>query len=166
MSISIGMPMRYVKFRGLFDYGELLLAIRHWFEEFDYRFEEPKHQWKVPPEGAEAEIKFKGERKINEYVKYYIEIFFRTFDMKEVEVVKDGQKMKLYDGKVIVELGGKLDLDWQNRFGGNKLLQGLQDFFHKFIIKQDIGQKWEDDLDMQIIDLTNRIKQVVGHEAV
>ncbi len=161
-----GMPMTFVKHRGLFSYAELINIIRNWFRDYDYKFHEPKHQWKVPPEGVEIEIKIKGDRNVNEYVKYHIEIFLRVYDMKDVEVVKEGQKVKMQDGKVTVEITGKLELDWQNRFGGNKFLQGLQDFLHQFIIKQDIGDHWEDDLLYKLMDLTKVIRSTLGQEAV
>jgi len=160
------MPTSFVKYRGMFNYSEVLQTVRKWFEEQNYSFEEPKHQWKAPAEGIEVEIKIKGVRKVNEYVLYWIDIFFRVYDMKDVEVVKDGQKVKMQEGKVTVEIGGKLELDWQNRFSGNKFLQSVQDFLHKFIIKQDIGDRWEDDLLIKIMNLTKTIRTVLGHEAV
>lgn len=160
------MPLTFVKHRGLFNYAELMNGLRNWFRDHGYKFHEPKHQWKVPAEGIEVEIKIKGDRKVNEYVKYHIEIFLRVYDMKDVEVVKDGQKVKMQDGKVTVEITGKLELDWQNRFGGNKFLQGLQDFLHQFIIKQDIGDHWEDDLLYKLIALTKFIRITLGQEAV
>lgn len=159
------LPLTYVKWRGLFNYSELLQAIKSWFKSYDYHFEEPTHKWKTG-DGYEAEIKFKGNRKVNEYVKYYLEVFLRTWDMKEVEVVKDGQKFKMYDGKVAIEISGKVEFDWQKRFGGNKFLQHLQDFFHKFIIRQDINEKWEDELLFKMMNLTKVIKEKLGHEAI
>lgn len=166
MPTPIGMPTTYIKFKGIFSYSEVMQAIRKWFKDYDYEFHEPKHQWKAPAEGIEAEIKIKGDRKVNEYVRYYIEVFIRTFDMKEVEVVKDGQKMKMNDGRILVEVGGKLELDWQNRFGGNKFLQNLQNFMNKYILKQDIGEHWEDDLLFKIMDLTKMVREKLGHEAL
>lgn len=160
-----GMPLTFVKHRGLFSYAEFINGIRNWFRENNYEFHEPKHQWKAPPEGVEVEIRINGNRKVNEYVKYHINMFLKIYDMKDVEVVKDGQKVKMQDGKVTVEISGKLELDWQNRFGGNKFLQGLQDFLHQFIIKQDIGDHWEDDLLFKLMDLTRAIRTVLGQEA-
>ena len=160
------MPGTNVKFRGIFNYSEFMQSIKNWFKDYDYEFQEPTHKWKVPSEGVEAEIKMTGERKVNEYVKYHITVSIRIWDMKDVEVVKDGQKMKLQDGKVSVDVEGKLEFDWQNRFGGNKFLQHAQDFLHKFIIKQDIGDWWEDDLLIKTMDLTKTIRHKLGHEAI
>ena len=166
MSVTKGMPTRSVKFRGTFSYSDLLQAVRGWFGDNYYRFDEPTHKWKSGGEGVEAEIKMKGARKMNEYVKYHVEVWVRIWDMKEVEVIKDGQKMVLNDGKVAIETTGKVEFDWANRFQGSKFLQNLQDFFHKFIIRQDISDKWEDGLFKTLIEFTKMIKEKIGYEAV
>ncbi len=166
VSKSIGMPAMNVKFRGIFNFSEVMQSIKNWFKSYDYEFAEPTHKWKVPSEGVEAEIKMSGDRKMNEYVKYYINVSIRTWDMKDVEVIKDGQKTKLQEGKISIDIDGKLELDWQNRFSGNKFLQNLQDFYHKFIIKQDIGDRWEDDLLIKVMDLTKIIRTKIGHESI
>lgn len=159
-------PSNMIRFRGIFSFSDVMKAIKKWLVDRDYEFNEPTHKWKVPAEGVEAEIKITGDRKLNEYVKYWITVGVKTWDMRDVEVVKDGQKMKLQEGKIAIEVGGKYDLDWQKRFGGSKFLQGLQDFMHKFILKQDIGQKWEDDLFFQMVDLTKVIREKLGHEVI
>ena len=164
--VKSNVPTHYIKYKGLFNFSDVMQSIRKWFEENNYRFEEPKHQWKVPSEGVEAEIKMKGEHKINEYVRYDIDVFVRTFDMKEVEMVKEGQKIKTNDGRIAIEVSGAAVFDWQNRFHGNKFLQNLQDFFHKFIIKQDIGDWWEDDIFIKVIELKQLIRSKLGHEAI
>jgi len=33
-------------------------------------------------------------------------------------------------------------------------------------LKQDIGQKWEDDLFFQMVDLTKVIREKLGHEVI
>ena len=107
----------------------------------------------------------KGDRKVNEYVKEIIEVAIRVWEMKDIEIIKDGQKIKTNEGKIAIEIGGNLSLDWQKRFKGNKFLQNLQDFFHKFIIRKDIGDQWEDNLLFKVMELTKLIQEKIGHEA-
>ena len=161
---EIDIPTMNVKLKGIFNFAVVMQSIKDWFDDNSYKFEEPTHKWKTG-DGIEIDIKIKGDRKINEYVKENIELSVRTWDMKEIEIIKDGQKTKTNEGRIAIEIGGKLNLDWQKRFSGNKFLQNLQDFFHKFIIRKDIGDQWEDNLLFKIIELTKTIQEKIGHEA-
>jgi len=165
MGIKNALPKTSIKHRGLFSLSGLLQDVRKWFELNDYEFHEPKHKYKVPtPAGAEMEIIMRGERKINEYLKYYVHIYFHIWEIKDVEMIRQGIKTKANDAKVLVEVFGEYELDWQGRFGGNKFLQELQSFYHKYVIKRTIQDWWEDNLFFKINALTKTIKNSLAFE--
>ena len=90
----------------------------------------------------------------------------RVFDFKEVEMLKEGKKVMMNTGRIAVELSGSMTLDFENRFGGNKFFQALQDFYHKHIIHRDIGDVWEDDLMLKIVNLGKLIREKCQQEAL
>ena len=158
-------PTMYVKYRGIFNLSEVLQAIREWYRADDYEFHLKKHKFKIPsPAGAEQEIDMHGEKKVTDYVRFHIDVFMRCWDLRDVELVKDGQKIKTNDGKIAIEISGKYELDWQKRFEGNKFLQALQDFYHDYIIKWKIKDYWEDMHLLKMEQLRRRIKEKIGHE--
>ncbi len=154
------MPVTYVKHRGVFSHQQLVKGIQHWFGENKYTFHAGKY--KVKPNEAEYEVT--GERKVNEYVKFELSVRIWIRDMSEVEVVQDGEKRKMNEGAVQVEVTGSYDLDYAERFGGSKFMQWLQDFYHKYVIRQTIEEVWEDDLYVKIVQLSNTIKEALGME--
>ncbi len=158
---TIPMPVTYLKHRGLFSHPQLVKGIQKWFHDQNYTFSAGKYKLKP----NEAEYEASGDRKVNEYVKFEVNVHVWIRDMSEVEVVQDGEKRKMNEGQINIEVTGNYTLDYSERFGGNAFLQWLQDFYHDYIIRQTIEQVWEDDLYMKIVQLTNTIKGLLGIEA-
>ncbi len=161
------LPSSVIKHKGYFDLSKLLNSIKDWFSEQEYDFHFTKHKYKIPsPAGIEQEIELFGERKINEYVKYTIKLTVRVFELKEVEMVKEGQKIKTNSGRLAIEIGGSMLFDYENRFGGSKTMQAVQDFYHKLVIKRTIEDQWEDDLFLKIVDLMKLMRRQFQHETI
>ena len=106
-----------------------------------------------------------GWRKLNEYSKFEINLFLYVLDIKDVEVIKEGKKQKLKHVRILIEITPSVDVDYTKRFQGSKFLQGLQDFFHKYIIKEDINTVLEDQLWYRALKLQKVIKEYLDFEA-
>ena len=156
-----GMPILYIKHRGMFNHSQLVKGIQKWFEDNNYVFHAGK--FKLKPNEAEYEIS--GELKVNEYVQYTIEVHMWIRDMSEVEVVEDGEKKKMQEGMINAETTGKYTLDYNARFGGSKFMQWLQDFYHKYVIRQTIDDVGDDDMFLKVVMLNAHIKGLLGIEA-
>lgn len=147
------MPIN-IKFTGIFDMNKLLRTISSWYSREYYNFAEKKHKYKVD----KREIELHGDRKINEYVRLNIDVSLFAFDLKDVEVMKEGKKLKMQQARLMVEINGIVELDWQQkRFAGSKFLQNLQDWYHKNIIRQTITEEWEDSLYFKMQQLARLI---------
>jgi len=152
-----------LKYKGIFDLDKVFKTIIAWYTSHNYEFQEDKYKHKVPPPGGmEWELSWRGWRKVNEYVKFDVIVEFHIWDFKWIEVVKDGKKQKLAQGRIQIEFEGTLTLDYQNRFYGNKFLQVLQDLYQKYIIKQKIENIWEDELYYRILKLFSETKEALG----
>ena len=159
------LPVTFPKHRGLFNFSELLKAIREWYVRDDFTFHIQKHAFKIPtPLGSEQEIKFHGEKKVTGYVSFHIDAFIRVWDLRDVEIIKDGKKIKTNDGRVAIEITPTLVLDWQKRFGGSKFLQFLQDILHKYVLRYKISDYWEDKIMFKVVQLAKIIKERFGYE--
>lgn len=163
---KISTPSINIKHKGIFDLSDVLQGIKKWFEGDEFKVHYPKHKLKQPVGGWEHEMEIYGERKMNEYVKFKITLFIRLYDIKDIEVIKDGKKVQTNSGRITVDISGEIELDYENRFGGSKFLQALQDFYHKYIIKQDIGDYWEDEIMLRIVNLGKFIRETCQQEAV
>ena len=166
------LPVTLVKHRGFFDYSKLLQAIRQWYVSDDYDvLNMPMYKQKFPTTtGVEHEFKIHGEKNVTEYVRFHMDIFMRVYNMRDIEIIHEGKKMKLQDGQVQIEVIPKLELDWQKRFSGpppwKKFLAALDEFYRNYIIKYKIADYWEDLLLLKGAQLVRVIKDALGQEVV
>lgn len=164
--IERSMPTMYIKHKGFLDVSKLVQSIKSWFKENKYTLHFPTHKFAGPIGAAEQEIKMYGERKMTEYVKFKITILMRFWDLKEVEVIKDGKKIKACTGRVAIDIDGLMALDYLKRFGGNKLLQSLQDIYHRYIIRTTIENIWDDEIFIHLVGLGKLIREQFQHEII
>ncbi len=150
---EFNLPLTVIKSKGYFIWKDLLMNIKKWFESEYYLFGETKHKYKPD----EREVDVIGDRKLNEYVRYKIAVGIKVMGLKDVELIKDGKKITMQEGRVNINIAGTMLLDWQARFKGNKFLQAVQDFYHKYVIKQKIESEWLDHLGFKIYQLTKSI---------
>lgn len=162
------MPETMIRHRGFFHYGELQQAIRQYFVDENYNIVNyPMYKQKfATPIGVEQEIKIRAEKKITEYVRFHMEILFRVYDLRDIEIIRDGKKVTLQEGKLFVVLSPTIEFDWQKRFAGSKFLQALDDFYRNYIIKYKILDYWEDTLLIKSEQLAKIIKTKLGQEVM
>ena len=136
-----------IKMNGIFDFKGLYHVMHDWFVDRGYYFEETLYKHKVPsPAGAEQTINWSGWKKVNEFVKYWIKLYIKVWDMKQLEVVKNGEKKILTKARLRIFFEGEIEFDYAKRFSGNKFLQSLQDIYLNYIIKKDLQNIYEDQL--------------------
>ncbi len=165
-------PVTLVKHRGFFNYSDLLQAIRKWYIDDDYEvLNMPMYKQKFPTTtGVEHEFKIHGEKNVTEYVKFHMDIFMRVYNMRDVEIIHEGKKLKMQEGQVQIEVIPVLELDWQSRFKGPKpwkdFLSALDEFYRNYIIKYKIVDYWEDMVLLKSSQLARVIKEALGQEVI
>jgi hypothetical protein len=154
-----------IKYRGIFDIEGLFKKTYDWMIHQGYEVYEKKYKHKVPdPRGAEDEVTLSGYRKVNGYVRFTLDVDFHIWDMRYVDVVKEGAKKKMVTARIKILFQPTVQLDYSNRFAGSKFLLALQDFYHKFIIRQDIQNYWEDEIWYRTLKLQRVIKDFLDME--
>ena len=139
-------PLR-LRYKGVFDWEGLYNAMRGWFKEREYDFLEKRYKHKTQSGGfAEIEVNWESWREETEYVKNWITVYFHIWDFKEVEVVKNGQKMKLNKARMLIEIFPKVETDYEDRWEGSLLKRKLRDFYERFFYRVEIESLWQDKL--------------------
>lgn len=159
---DVSFPVIFIKHKGYFSFSKLMQDIKKWYEDNHYEFHVTKHKHK----SSEEEIGCYGARKVTGYIMFKLEIDMRIWEFKEVEVVQDGKTVKKNYGRVAINFKPGYSLDYENRFGGSKWLQALQNFYHNYIVKRRIEDYWEDELFMQAGGLMSVIKSDLEYEAM
>lgn len=154
-----------IKYSGIFHLDGLMKTTRNWIVNQGYEFHETGLKHKVPsPKGAEREFVWWGWRKVNSYIKFHVDVWLKFNELHDVEVVRDGKKQKLQSAALQIEISGRCELDWSNRFGGSRFLQALGDFYDKYIIYKDIDTIYTDQLYYRLYKLQQVIKQYLNME--
>jgi len=156
--------MPIIRYTGIFDYDKVYRDMAAWYGMWGYELQENTHKHKVPlPSGVEQEIKWTGWRKVNEYVKFWVDVHFHGYELKDVEVVKDGVKKKMTRGRVMITVSGKMDLDYSDRFTG-KVGELIQHIMHNYVWKKKIENSWGDELYYRVYKLHEVIKESLNME--
>ena len=163
MSQRFGLPMARIKYRGVFDYDNLTRAMRQWILDSGYEFQELQYKHKVPsPLGYEQEMRWAAWRKVSGYVKYHINIYFHLWDVKDLEVIKDNHKKRMWSARVLIEIGGDIETDWNNYFENGKFLLAIRDWINKYMMFNKIMSSWGDEHYYRVYKLHLVAKQALG----
>ena len=155
-----------LKHAGVFDYGGLLRHLREWIINQDYEFHERTVKHKVPsPSGYEEEILWTAQKEVNAYVRFHFDIYMHIYNIKDIEVIKEGKKHKLTQASLLMEVWGRCEFDWSNRFGGNRFLQLLNNFFLQYIVGKNMDVKWTDELYYRLYKFQKVVKEYLDFES-
>ncbi len=173
-------PLR-IRFRGEYDYDGLLDLIRNHFAKHLFgELKEPVFKYKSRPTGAEVEFKMLSNRNVTHYIKVYLTVKGRMWDMLREQKVIDGEKRIRTNGKLELYLIGEWELDYANQFGtapDDKAIQRLQNAAEKWmqsnLDRPDGGLKYGDNkmtgkkyVENIIKSLHDDIKSFLGMEAM
>jgi len=124
-----------LEYEGLFNVTELYKMIDGYLRTKSYDRSEPKNVERVRPEGKFIDIELFPWRKLTDYARSRIRIRIVMTDIKEVEVEKEGRKVKMNQGKVQFTFDGWLDTDYENKWESKPILYFLRGVVDKFIYK-------------------------------
>lgn len=153
------------RYYGTFNKSALINGIREYLEEEGYDVIEPVMKQKVGSDGIEIGIKMDAEKKETHYAKFNITVKLRISDMKDVEVVKDGKKVKMQHGRVEFRSEGEVEMDYNKRFEKNKFLEMLRQFYHNYILKQTIDEFWIANVDGVVDGVQAYVRELLDVEA-
>jgi hypothetical protein len=153
------------RYSGVFDLGGLLRLIRGKMLDSGYLVGEPTYVQRQVGAGDKMEIEIKGDKDVTHYVKFKLTVLIRSKDTVDVEVTKNNEKVKMKQGNMQVFISGQVVLDYGNRFAKNKFLEALQDFYHNYVIKYTLENKYWDNLHAEIFQLQRAVREQLHFEA-
>lgn len=159
-------PPFTIKHRGFFNQVEVVQAIQDWFNSKSYYIDTNFFKESGGNLGQNFYIELNGSRAVTEYVKFHVHLIVKIFDMKEVELIKEGKKTKTNQGHFHAYIRSKIEFDWQKRFKeGNKFLKALGTFLEKHVFKYKISDYWAGEMVHEMQELLDTINNSLGREA-
>ena len=155
-----------IKYRGVVDFHNLLRTLRQAIIDQGYTFYESGHEYKMGENGAELKISWEGTRKISGFLRYSLHIFIFAREYRDIDFVKDGQKIVLQQTRMLIEFQGTLDLDYNRTFEKSKLLLAVREFLLNYVWRKKVTGTWGDDLYYTIYKLHRIAKECLNMESI
>lgn len=125
-----------VKQQAIFNLDEFYKALYRWFELYHYDFQEREYRESQEPKGKHIEIRWYAEKKIDDYVKFVIELDFLVLGLEDVMLEKEGgMKTKTNKGTVELRFTAYLLKDYEDSWSKGPVIQFMRACYDKFIIR-------------------------------
>ncbi len=155
-----------IKYKGVFDYNALTTFIIKWLKDRHFEVNEKKHKHKYScPHGFEIERVIEAWRKINDYYMYELSFSFLLLDAFEVDAVKDGKNVKLWNARMIMSANFKVVCDYEGKWDKSEFLEKLhKKVYCEYIIKKEIIVKYTDPMYYKLLSLQKKVKDMLQME--
>jgi len=124
-----------VTYEGLFNALDLYTIIDEFLEDKGYDKREKKNIERVTKDGKYIELWLEPWKKLTDYAKSVILVRIIMSEVKEVEIEKEGVKVKMNQGKIQFVFDAYLETDYENRWEMKPIFFFLRTIFDKFIFK-------------------------------
>ena len=147
-----------IKHRGFFDFKELYNFLYAILSDWEYNVDEMTYSEKARGADAkEIEINWEAARKVSDYYKFVITADWRILNMKEVEVVRDGKKVKTNNGEVEIKVAGYLVRDYEEKWSGTPFLKFIRGIYDKYIMRKT-AEDYEGKIEEETVEFCDQLK--------
>jgi len=126
-------------------------------EETRLDLAEEKYEEEIKGDIKEITIEWVGTRKITDYFKYEIKAKYEINALKEVEIIRDGNKVKTNTGSVKISLKGTLIRDYDGKFETSGFQKFMRSIYEKWVIPARI-EEYEEKLIGECDEFLNQVK--------
>lgn len=153
-------PKLKISHKGLFDFTDLYEEIKRWLMHSGYgdeskNFHEKKYLERIKGDSKQIESKWVARKEVTGYFANVIEISFQSVGVTDVEIEKDGRKVKLQKGKIDVSISGTL---LKNK---NKGMSPLMCSMYENFIIRDRLENYRIGLYSKVYALHDEIKKIL-----
>ena len=135
---------------GSFNLNDLYKKISMWYFNKGYDFTEKENSNKIGSSGSEVKLDIMGDRKIDSYVKFHIDILIAVLEYK------GGQ------GKFHASIKAYLELDYDNKWEKTAFDKFLRHIYNSVIIKTRIKKYYGSKLYLELVDFSKAVKSPLG----
>ena len=124
-----------VKHDGMFDFKEVYRFIYAQATDLEYEIEEKVYSEKNGAKGKEIELHWIAKRKISDYFRFVIKVDWLILGMTDVDVVKEGVKLKMNKGSLEIKFIVYLEKDYEERWPTTAFLKFLRGVYDNYVIR-------------------------------
>ncbi len=144
-------------YEGLFNAAELYNVISSFFFEKMYDWYEKLNNEIITPSGKQVEIILEPWKNVSDYYKLQIRVKIHMIDVKEVEVEKEGQLLRLNQGLVRITIDGYVISDRKKEWTMKPITWFMAVIAERYFFKEHLD-KFETWVKSDIEDLMYKTK--------
>jgi hypothetical protein len=139
---------------GLYKINPMLKKLKKELENHEYTITDKEHSEGVKPSGKEIVIEWKCQRKVNDYVKFEIDLVIRI--LRQIDVMME--KKKIQKGDFEFRLTSFVEKNYKKTFKDKGFGEIQRHIYEKFIIPNRLGD-YEDRVLEESTDILNIVKE-------
>ena len=148
-------------YEGLFNASEVYKLVDGWFYEKGWDKNEFMNQELVTPTGRQIKIILEPWKTITDYFKLVMRVKIHMNDVKDVEIEKDGQKIKVNQGEIRMIFDGYVLSDRQGIWNSKPIWWFLSILSNKYLFRENYGraERW---ILSDVDDLYQKVKSFLN----
>ena len=124
-----------LSYEGVFNLRELYSLIDRWFKDHGYEKQEIKNWEDVAEKEKQIIIEIIPYKKVSDYARIDIRIFMIFSKLTDIEIEKEGMKVKMNKGRAEFYFDAYVVTDYENKWHTKPLYYFLRNVFDKFVYK-------------------------------
>ena len=130
-----------IKYDGLFPFKDFYKFCHEYItEEVGIDLIEKEYSEKINGNEKEVKIKWEGTKDLTDYFQFQIKVEFHILKLSNVEVNKEGVKIKTNSGSVKIDVKGMLIRDYKGKFETSSSMKFMRGIYEKWVITQRVAQ--------------------------
>ena len=128
-----------------------------------YRIQEKNYTEGIVGDNKKTEIKWIALKKVSDYFRYMIQVDWLVLNMKNVEVQREGKKIKMNSGEVELRIKGILIKDYEHKWEDNPFFKILRGIYDRYLIRSRV-EKYEDNVLDETEEFAAQVKAYLAIE--
>ena len=152
-----------IKQKGIFDFKGFYNFAYGLLRTEGYRIQEKNYTETVYGDTKKTEIRWIALKKVSDYFRYMIQVDWLVLNMKNVEVQREGKKVKMNSGEPELRIKGILIKDYEHKWEDIPFFKLLRGIYDRYIIRSRV-EKYEDNVLDETEDFVAQCKAYLAVE--
>lgn len=146
-----------VKQKAIFHFKDFYSFTYDWLQGEGYKVTEKVYSEEITGDSKKIEIEWEAKKKISDYFRFVMGVKWMILGLKNVEVQREGKRLKMNSGQVELKIKGVLVKDYEHKWEDHPFWKFLRGIYDRYIIRSRIEQ-YEGDLKKETEDFIAQLK--------
>lgn len=156
----MAVPWLKIRESGIVDLDKLYEEIWKWFVENKYITTEKNETEKQLPDGKDLKIIWQGWRKVDDYIRFWINVEIWIVRCVDVVVEENGEKVTRQKGDIEIRFYAEMEKDYESKFKRTKFGQFIRFVLDRYLIKKRLIA-YRDKLRAETYELYDKSKEIM-----